>query len=110
MLIRNSEHVYMIDRDNTVFAVRGLKFPSRKNLDDTLRNTLVDGVRQQKINLIKPKIGKFSIATFLCCWMYQWSTVISHQEFYILVTFHCITHESIFTLLCCVTLYVFAPH
>ena len=48
MLIRNSEHVYMIDRDNTVFAVRGLKFPSRKNLEESLRDTLVDGVRQQK--------------------------------------------------------------
>ena len=35
----------MIDRDNTVFAVRGLKFPSRKNLDESLRDTLVDGVR-----------------------------------------------------------------
>lgn len=46
MLIRNSEHVYMIDRDNTVFAVRGLKFPSRKNLEESLRDTLVDGVRQ----------------------------------------------------------------
>ena len=44
MLIRNSEHVYMIDRDNTVFAIRGLKFPSRKNPDESLRDTLVDGV------------------------------------------------------------------
>ena len=44
MLIRNSEHVYMIDRDNTVFAVRGLKFPSRKNPEESLRDTFVDGV------------------------------------------------------------------
>ena len=44
MLIRNSEHVYMVDRDNTVFAVRGLKFPSRRNPEESLRDTLVDGV------------------------------------------------------------------
>ena len=48
MLIRNSEHVYMIDRDNTVFAVRGLTFPSRKNLEESLRDTLVDGVSESK--------------------------------------------------------------
>lgn len=53
MLIRNSEHVYMIDRDNTVFAVRGLKFPSRKNLDESLRDTLVDGVRNLNIDYSK---------------------------------------------------------
>ena len=48
MLIRNSEQVYMINRDNTVFTVRGLKFPSRKNLEESLQDTLVDGVSQFK--------------------------------------------------------------
>lgn len=38
----------MIDRDNTVFAVRGLTFPSRKNLEESLRDTLVDGVSESK--------------------------------------------------------------
>lgn len=66
MLIRNSEHIYMIDRDNTVFAVRGLKFPSRKNLDDTLRNTLVDGemVMDKNRDKIKPRYLIYDIMQY----------------------------------------------
>ncbi|XP_060593527.1 mRNA-capping enzyme-like [Ruditapes philippinarum] len=43
MLINGKDHVYMLDRDNTVFHVPNLQFPKRKNLDDHVNNTLLDG-------------------------------------------------------------------
>ncbi|XP_065897990.1 mRNA-capping enzyme-like [Dysidea avara] len=66
MLIRNSEHVYMVDRDNTVFAVRGLKFPSRRNPEESLRDTLVDGemVLDKDKGVIKPRYLMYDIMQF----------------------------------------------
>ncbi|KAL8575961.1 hypothetical protein ACOMHN_051979 [Nucella lapillus] len=43
MLIDGRDRVYMIDRDNSVFQVPGLEFPSRKDLNAHVANTLVDG-------------------------------------------------------------------
>jgi len=43
MLINGRDKVYMIDRDNSVFCVRNLQFPHRKDLDKHLSNTLLDG-------------------------------------------------------------------
>jgi hypothetical protein len=36
----------MLDRDNSVFCVRNLSFPCRKDLDRHLEHTLLDGVRK----------------------------------------------------------------
>jgi len=43
MLINGKDQVYMMDRDNAVFQISNLDFPHRKNLNDCLRDTLVDG-------------------------------------------------------------------
>jgi len=43
MLIKDRNQVYMLDRDNAVFQIRNLDFPLRKNLEEHLKNTLVDG-------------------------------------------------------------------
>ncbi len=43
MLVNGRDKVYMIDRDNSVFCVRNLQFPHRKDLDKHLSNTLLDG-------------------------------------------------------------------
>lgn len=44
MLIDGEGEVYMIDRDNCVFKVFGLRFVNRKDLRQHLKNTLLDGV------------------------------------------------------------------
>uniref|UniRef100_H2ZH30 mRNA-capping enzyme n=1 Tax=Ciona savignyi TaxID=51511 RepID=H2ZH30_CIOSA len=43
MLINGKNQVYMLDRDNAVFRIPHLDFPHRKDLNNTLRDTLVDG-------------------------------------------------------------------
>lgn len=43
MLINGRDKVYMLDRDNSVFCVRNLQFPHRKDFDKHLSNTLLDG-------------------------------------------------------------------
>ena len=43
MLIDGPNDVYMLDRDNQVFQVPGLTFWKRKQLQNPLTNTLVDG-------------------------------------------------------------------
>jgi len=44
MLIDGPGQIYFIDRDNCVFVAPGVTFPYRKNFDEHLSNTLVDGV------------------------------------------------------------------
>ena len=43
-LIDGANYVYMIDRDNAVFHIPNLEFPRRKQPDEHICNTLVDGV------------------------------------------------------------------
>nr|CAB3265660.1 mRNA-capping enzyme-like [Phallusia mammillata] len=43
MLINGKDQVYMLDRDNAVFKISNLEFPKRKNLNDAVTETLVDG-------------------------------------------------------------------
>lgn len=45
MYIRKEGEVYMLDRDNAVFSVPDLQFPSRQHVGQHLKETLVDGVR-----------------------------------------------------------------
>ena len=45
MYIRKEDEVYMVDRDNAVFLIPNVKFFSRHNLEQHLKDTLVDGVR-----------------------------------------------------------------
>lgn len=43
MLINGKDQIYMVDRDNAVFQVGGLEFIHRKNLENHLTNTILDG-------------------------------------------------------------------
>jgi mRNA-capping enzyme len=43
MYINGRGKVYMFDRDNSVFWVHNLTFPHRKDLDNHLESTLLDG-------------------------------------------------------------------
>lgn len=45
MLILGPLETYLFDRDNSVFTAPGLTFPKRKNLDEHITDTLLDGVR-----------------------------------------------------------------
>ena len=45
MYIRKEDEVYMVDRDNAVFLIPKVKFFNRHNLEQHLKDTLVDGVR-----------------------------------------------------------------
>lgn len=43
MLVRRRGEVYFFDRDNSCFQVQGVTFPRRKDLNDHLRDTVLDG-------------------------------------------------------------------
>ena len=44
MYIKSRDEIYMVDRDNAVFAVPQLSFPARKRPGEFINETLVDGV------------------------------------------------------------------
>ena len=44
MLIRNENEVYMVDRDNAVFRINKVVFPSNDDPNQGLKDTLIDGV------------------------------------------------------------------
>ena len=44
MMICRPLEIYLFDRDFSVFVAPDLKFPRRKNLDEHITDTLVDGV------------------------------------------------------------------
>ena len=44
MLIRNESEVYMVDRDNAVFRINKVVFPTLQDQNERLKDTLVDGV------------------------------------------------------------------
>ena len=48
MYIRKEGEVFMIDRDNAVFSIPNLQFPSRKRVGQHLQQTLLDGVMVTK--------------------------------------------------------------
>ena len=52
MLILGKDEVYMFDRDNSGFIVPSLTFPQRKNPDEHIFDTLIDGVSQIQISPI----------------------------------------------------------
>lgn len=69
MLVQGDGEVYFIDRDNSVFEVNGLKFPHVQDINRCLRDTLMDGVSCNFINIYFIKILKdikiiFSIELF----------------------------------------------
>jgi hypothetical protein len=43
MYIKGKDEIYMADRDNSIFKVKYLVFPHRKDLNRHLSNTLIDG-------------------------------------------------------------------
>jgi mRNA-capping enzyme len=43
MLIRNESEVYMVDRDNAVFRINKVVFPTLQDQNERLKDTLVDG-------------------------------------------------------------------
>lgn len=44
MFIQSEREVFFLDRDNNVFEVKGLTFPSIRQPNCFLRDTLLDGV------------------------------------------------------------------
>ena len=52
MYVRREEEVYMLDRDNAVFAVPNLKFPSGKRPGQHVKETLIDGVSHYHCSLL----------------------------------------------------------
>lgn len=44
MLIQKENEVFFIDRENSIFQVSNIKFPTRKDMNKHLTNTLMDGV------------------------------------------------------------------
>ena len=46
MLILKEKEIYLIDRDNNVFAAPQFHFPQRKSLEEHVYDTLLDGVSQ----------------------------------------------------------------
>ena len=45
MLILKENEVYFLDRDNSVFVTDKIAFPRRKNPEEHIFDTVVDGVR-----------------------------------------------------------------
>ena len=45
LLILREREIYLIDRDNNVFAAPQFHFPQRKILKEHIYDTLIDGVR-----------------------------------------------------------------
>ncbi|XP_026737815.1 mRNA-capping enzyme [Trichoplusia ni] len=60
MLIDGDDEVYMLDRDNCVFKVSGLKFLHSKDRRRHLKNTLLDG------EMVIDKVGNEDIPRYLC--------------------------------------------
>ncbi|KAJ2944534.1 hypothetical protein O0L34_g3880 [Tuta absoluta] len=60
MLIDGEGEVYMLDRDNCVFRVYGLRFLYKKDLRRHLRNTLLDG------EMVIDKVNGQEIPRYLC--------------------------------------------
>lgn len=58
-LIDGANKVYMIDRDNSVFHIPNLEFPRRKQPDEHICNTLVDG------EMIMDKVGDKNVPRYL---------------------------------------------
>ncbi len=46
MYIKKEDEVYMLDRDNAVFLIPNVKFPTRQNPEEHHTSTLVDGVSE----------------------------------------------------------------
>lgn len=72
MLIEKAGSVYFIDRDNCVFRVEGMTFPSKKNFNEHLFQTLVDGV-SIVINKLTLHLTKFN----KLIWLFRkWSLIM----------------------------------
>lgn len=56
MLILKEREIYLIDRDNNVFAAPQFHFPQRKNLREHIFDTLIDGVRERSITYLTNKL------------------------------------------------------
>jgi hypothetical protein len=44
LLILKEKEIYLIDRNNDVFAAPQFRFPQRKNPEEHVYDTLIDGV------------------------------------------------------------------
>lgn len=47
MLINKKDEIYFFDRDFACFQVENITFPNRKNLNQHLTDTLLDGVSEK---------------------------------------------------------------
>lgn len=58
MYINGENKTYLLDRDNSVFIAKSLKFLHRKDLSQHLNNTLLDGVK------LKNKLPLYLLLSF----------------------------------------------
>ncbi|KAJ0181624.1 hypothetical protein K1T71_002346 [Dendrolimus kikuchii] len=87
MLIDGEGEVYMIDRDNCVFKVYGLRFLHRKDLRRHLKNTLLDG------EMVIDKVKGQDIPRYLCYDIVKFEGQdVGKMEFYP-VRINCIQNE-----------------
>ena len=79
MYIRKEDEVYMVDRDNAVFLIPKVKFFNRHNLEEHLKDTLVDGVRDDAgIVLVGGVVGGVCDERHTSRWKYELSDWSEH--------------------------------
>ncbi|XP_047506957.1 mRNA-capping enzyme [Pieris napi] len=86
MLIEDENQVYMIDRDNCVFQVHGLRFPHNK-ANRHLRDTLLDG------EMVIDKVDDKTIFRYLCYDIIRFENQNVGKEPFFPVRLDCITNE-----------------
>ncbi|CAK1549641.1 unnamed protein product [Leptosia nina] len=88
MLIDGEDEVYMIDRDNCVFKVHGLRFPHNK-ANRHLRDTLLDG------EMVVDKVDGMEIHRYLCYDIIRFENQNVGREAFYPVRLDCIRNEII---------------
>ena len=78
MYIRKEDEVYMVDRDNAVFLIPKVKFFNRHNLEQHLKDTLVDGVRDDAGILVGGVVGGVWDERHTSRWKYELSDWSEH--------------------------------
>ena len=49
MYIKDRKQIFLVDRDNSVFLIPGLTFPSRKRPGEHVKETLADSVSHMTV-------------------------------------------------------------
>ena len=96
LLILREREIYLIDRDNNVFAAPQFHFPQRKILKEHIYDTLIDGVRACELpiflDLLQVNLGLMLSLFISLEWnerviFGQWSDEREHREELLEATF-----------------------